>query len=79
MVQGSNPVGATTSSGPRRACEQAAVGSVADKPVAAGPDRDDRRKGHSIDEEGAEHLAALRELPEQQAPHIRRAVPELVL
>jgi hypothetical protein len=51
---------------------------VANKPVAAGPGGDDRREGHPVDEEGAEHLAALRELPEQQAPDIGRAVPELV-
>ena len=49
------------------------------KPVAADPGRDDGRKGHSIDEERAEHRASLRKPPEEQAADIRRAVPEMVL
>jgi len=72
------PVGATNGSGPGGAGEQTAVGRAADKPVPADPGREDRREDAPVDEEGAEHLAALRELPEQQAPHIGRAVPELV-
>jgi len=59
---GSNPVGAATSSGPRRAGGQAAVGTLTGKPVPAGAGRDDRREGHPVDEEGAQHLAPLREL-----------------
>ena len=52
---------------------------MAGKSVAAGPARDDRREGHPVDEEGAEHLARLRALAEQHTAHLGSALPQVSL